>query len=299
MGGENRRTNLNTVLGREEKPVFHHGAEAQNFYFLQPLDAAVAMIVPNNRGLPPSILSTGEVKRSDLGAVLASLQAHGYLVVTNPLFEVKDPHINGHKLDRHSVSDHDLHEWKDNVALMRTFLNDLHRERGTAAWTSSVEFDFNERRMWEECIPPRDFVAPAYVTNATKNGAGQPDDVYATAKRHMSVCAEQKKITQIPTQCQRVSKPKCGTTVATVGRCKFRHGECSSYNVFPQWGKIEFENCNGFGRDKMECDPQIFQWCRRVPADESAHAGAGWTKIGRFAFFAMACADACRHYTTA
>ena len=60
--GEDPEKNMNVVLGRSDKPVFHHGAEAQNFYFLQPLDSAVAMIVPNNRGLPESI-KTGGVMR--------------------------------------------------------------------------------------------------------------------------------------------------------------------------------------------------------------------------------------------
>ena len=74
--GDDREKNLNAVLGRDEMPVFHHGAEAQNLYFLQPLDKAVAMVVPDNYDLP-SFLKTGQVQRENLATVLASLQAHG------------------------------------------------------------------------------------------------------------------------------------------------------------------------------------------------------------------------------
>ena len=74
--GENNATNLNHVVGRVGKPVFHHGAEAQNHFFLQPLDSSIAVILPSDKELP-SFLKTGVVTREHLGKVLASLQAHG------------------------------------------------------------------------------------------------------------------------------------------------------------------------------------------------------------------------------
>ena len=68
---------LNAACGAVDKPVFNHGAEAQNFSFTQELDRYLALFCP---GLLAPIM----VPRMVLSAVLHDLLRHGYVAVLNP-----------------------------------------------------------------------------------------------------------------------------------------------------------------------------------------------------------------------
>ena len=174
-----------------------------------------------------------------------------------------DPWIGGKKLNQQSISESKHKEWLENVGLMKAFIRDLNKERGTSLWTTSTEFDFTERRFWEECVPQRAFVTPM-----------PGDSEYEIVRRRRNICREEERSTQIPEQCKGVSEPDCGTTVATVGRCRFRRGVCGNFHEYPHWGKVEFENCHTDSNNNYVCDENIYQWCRRVFPQSKALAYA-------------------------
>jgi hypothetical protein len=68
---------LNTACHRQDKPVFNHGAEAQNFSFTQERDREVAMFCPGTE-------QPQAVPWDDLPNVLHDLLRHGYVVIRNP-----------------------------------------------------------------------------------------------------------------------------------------------------------------------------------------------------------------------
>lgn len=68
---------LNKECHRTDKPVFNHGAEAQNYSFTQERDQTVAMFCPGSQA-PKS------VPWEDLPNVLHDLLRNGYVVIRNP-----------------------------------------------------------------------------------------------------------------------------------------------------------------------------------------------------------------------
>ncbi len=68
---------LNQACNRTDKPVFNHGAEAQNVSFTQAMDRYLAMFCP---GPMAPIM----VPRLVLPGILHDLLLHGYLVIRNP-----------------------------------------------------------------------------------------------------------------------------------------------------------------------------------------------------------------------
>ena len=125
--------NLNKRLGRVQgKEVFHHGTEVDNYFFLQELDEKIAVIIPSNRNLPP-FLKTGavETKEGHLPRVLASLQAHGYLIVDNPMMATMPADI-GHRFSgKKSVQTDEVKAEK-----MDAFMNCVIRMRGVYQYTT-------------------------------------------------------------------------------------------------------------------------------------------------------------------
>lgn len=83
---------LNKACGREEKPVFNHGAEAQNVSFTQAMDRYLVMFFPGS--LPPVMMP-----RMLLPGVLHDMLLHGYLAVRNPKW------INGSTLGIEDMAD--------------------------------------------------------------------------------------------------------------------------------------------------------------------------------------------------
>jgi len=142
--------NLNKRLGRAQgKEVFHHGAEVDNYFFLQELDKKIAVIIPSNRNLPP-FLKTGavETKEGHLPRVLASLQAHGYLIVDNPMMATMPADI-GHRFSgKKSVQQTD----KDEAEKMDAFMNCVIRMRGVYQWPRSVSSDWVDAGSEESCV---------------------------------------------------------------------------------------------------------------------------------------------------
>lgn len=70
-------TAMNEECGRLDKPVFNHGAEAQNFSFTQSLDKHLAVFTP-------SVMEPFVITRAVLPGILHDLLRHGYVVVRNP-----------------------------------------------------------------------------------------------------------------------------------------------------------------------------------------------------------------------
>ena len=68
---------LNAACNRVTKPVFNHGAEAQNVSFTQAMDRRLALFSPGS--LQPVM-----IPRLVLPGVLHDLLLHGYLVIRNP-----------------------------------------------------------------------------------------------------------------------------------------------------------------------------------------------------------------------
>ncbi len=181
--------NLNKLLGRSDKPVFHHGAEAQNHYFLQPLDESVAAIVPEDKGMVYSSdqapIKSGPCDRPQLARLLAALHKHGFFVQINPLMKAsvfKDPHFSGVSAeDGHDQLVDDHPECKENkncpllvkmrtahfnkIKEMRQFTYRYSRNIGAEWWNeashSTVDknnqvhkMDTSEDRLSEDCVPP-------------------------------------------------------------------------------------------------------------------------------------------------
>eukprot|EP00940_MAST-03C_sp_MAST-3C-sp2_P001165 g1165.t1 len=274
MYSANAKLNLNTYLGRQPgHEVLHHGVEMDNFFYLQPLDGSISMIVPTNQELP-SYLRTGEVKQGNIGKVLAALQAHGYFVSTNPLFKRSDPRLEGKKVKEGQES-----EAETNIRAMREFMHDLYVQRGTDMWTDSTDNDLNANRMSADCVPPQTFDVPRMTfgdrTNAriaTEEGTIPDLAWYEMAKSRMNVAEDEDEITVIPTVCQDKSSDTCGVTPDTVGICKWRADQCDVYSHWPRWGKVEFEMCTikeDANADTV-CGYEMFQWCRRVGPDVPA-----------------------------
>ncbi len=78
---------LNLACGREDNPVFNHGAEAQNYGFTQALDWNLAMFTPGG--------TSRMVRMNQMPAILADMQRAGYLVVPNKRYGEIDPHLMG------------------------------------------------------------------------------------------------------------------------------------------------------------------------------------------------------------
>lgn len=276
MYSKNAKLNLNTYLGRRPgHEVLHHGVEMDNFFYLQPLDGSISMIVPTNQELP-SYLRTGEVKQENIGKVLATLQAHGYFVSTNPLFKRSDPRLEGKRLQEGQES-----EAETNIRAMHEFMHDLYVQRGTDVWTESTDNDLNARRMSADCVPPRRFEVPRMTfgdrTNArTATEEGTIPDLawYHTVKSRMNVAEDEDEITVIPTVCrdESLTSDTCGVTPKTVGICKWRANRCDVYSHWPRWGKVEFEMCSieEDADSHALCGYEMFQWCRRVGPDVPA-----------------------------
>ncbi len=70
-------TQLNHACGRLTRPVFNHGAEAQNVSFTQAMDRRLALFCPGS-------LTPVMIPRLVLPGVLHDLLLHGYLVIRNP-----------------------------------------------------------------------------------------------------------------------------------------------------------------------------------------------------------------------
>ena len=68
---------LNDACGRLDKPVFNHGAEAQNVSFTQALDKRLGVFTPGR--MEPFVIT-----RALLPGILHDLLRHGYAVVRNP-----------------------------------------------------------------------------------------------------------------------------------------------------------------------------------------------------------------------
>ncbi len=83
---------LNTACGREEKPVFNHGAEAQNVSFTQAMDRYLVMFFPGS--MPPVMMP-----RMVIPGVLHDMLLHGYLAVRNPKW------LNGSTLGIEDMAD--------------------------------------------------------------------------------------------------------------------------------------------------------------------------------------------------
>jgi hypothetical protein len=83
---------LNTSCGRLERPVFNHGAEAQNVSFTQAMDKRLVIFCPGL--MHPFMLS-----RVLLPGILHDLLLQGYLVVRNPKW------INGVTLGIEDMAD--------------------------------------------------------------------------------------------------------------------------------------------------------------------------------------------------
>ena len=200
-----------------------------------------------------------------------------YLVVTNPLLSFPDPRLSGKKRrsKEEGASTKDLREWEENVEAMRRFTKSLYAERGTAHWTESVEFDLHERRMWDECVPPREF-GPVPTFNLQADGA------YQQAWRSMTVCKDDERITEIPAVCKKLDgdAKKCGATPQTIGRCRWRESKCRAFSLFPHWGKIEFTDCKAGSVGETVCGEVMYQWCRRVyPGTQALATAKGPLKL--------------------
>ena len=200
-----------------------------------------------------------------------------YLVVTNPLLSFPDPRLSGKKRrsKEEGASTKDLREWEENVEAMRLFTKSLYAERGTAHWTESVEFDLHERRMWDECVPPREF-GPVPTFNLQADGA------YQKAWRSMTVCKDDERITEIPAVCKKLDgdAKKCGATPQTIGRCRWRESKCRAFSLFPHWGKIEFTDCKAGSVGETVCGEVMYQWCRRVyPGTQALATAKGPLKL--------------------
>jgi hypothetical protein len=68
---------LNEACGRVDKPVFNHGAEAQNFSFTQAMDKRLVVF-------PAGTMTPFTITRILLPGILHDLLLHGYVVVRNP-----------------------------------------------------------------------------------------------------------------------------------------------------------------------------------------------------------------------
>jgi len=78
---------MNNACNRTDKPVFHHGAESQNYGFTQSLDRKLAMFTPAG--------TSRMVDREDLAAILADVEWANYLVIWNKRYEEEDPRLSG------------------------------------------------------------------------------------------------------------------------------------------------------------------------------------------------------------
>ncbi len=85
---------LNAACMRLSKPVFNHGAEAQNFSFTQALDERLVVFCPGSRA--PFILHTNAFKLRDdvpggrafaLSLLMHDMYRNGYVAVRNPKWE--------------------------------------------------------------------------------------------------------------------------------------------------------------------------------------------------------------------
>ena len=71
---------LNKACNRVEKPVFNHGAEAQNLSFTQPMDKRLVVFCAG-------LMSPFTITRVLLPGILHDLLLHGYVVVRNPKWD--------------------------------------------------------------------------------------------------------------------------------------------------------------------------------------------------------------------
>lgn len=170
--------NLNALLGRQDKPVFQHGAEAQNHYFLQPLDDIVAAIVPEDKGMKYAAdgqpVKSGPCTRAQLARLLAALLKHGFFVQVNPLMRASvfhDPHFAGKSVASRMqdvLREHPECEANPNCPYvlemkrshyaktleMRQFTYRLARHVGSEWWNEAIHsVDTLEGRRDEDCVP--------------------------------------------------------------------------------------------------------------------------------------------------
>lgn len=82
---------LNAECGRSDNPVFHHGAESQNYGFTQAIDPNLAMFTPAG--------SSEMVNVADLPDILADVQTAGYLVYWNKRYGESDPCLMGNAVN--------------------------------------------------------------------------------------------------------------------------------------------------------------------------------------------------------
>ena len=124
--------------------------------------------------------------------------------------------------------------------------------------------------MWDECVPPRDFVVRGTDSkeNRCRINAGLVKNIAKTDEF----------ITEIPSVCNDVEEMYCGETPKTVGKCRWREKDatgsqkiCNVVSKYPHWGKIE---CN-------KNTETASQWCRRVyPLTPALKTAAGPLKLG-------------------
>jgi hypothetical protein len=187
--------NLNALLGRRDKPVFHHGAEAQNHYFLQPLDDVVAAIVPENKDLQYSAdgapVKSGPCSHAQLARLLAALVKHGYFVQVNPLMKASvfhDPHFAGKSMSsryEEALKEHPECEANPQCQYvqdmkrahyaktleMRQFTFRLARNVGTEWWNEAIhKVDTSEDRRTADCVPP-------HIIDMQKDSGQKKDNV--------------------------------------------------------------------------------------------------------------------------
>ncbi|MEZ5084075.1 MAG: anthrax toxin-like adenylyl cyclase domain-containing protein, partial [Bacteroidales bacterium] len=77
---------MNGKCGRADNPVFHHGAEAQNYGFTQALDWNLAMFTPGG--------TSRMVRMNQMPQILSDLQRAGYIAVWNKRYGEADPHLS-------------------------------------------------------------------------------------------------------------------------------------------------------------------------------------------------------------
>ena len=112
---------LNQACKRSHKPVFRHGAEAQNYGFTQGLDDSFLMFTPGG--------TSQEILRKDMPMVLADIQNAGYLVYWNKRYGEADPKLGGEAWNKRAVElEGSRGKFKFKVILFKELMNKLRFE---------------------------------------------------------------------------------------------------------------------------------------------------------------------------